>query len=191
MADQYLGQILLFPFNFTPVGFAMCQGQVMSISQNTALFSLLGTMYGGNGTTNFALPDLRARVPMGSGQGPGLSPRVIGEVAGTETITLAPAEAAPHTHAVDISGLSATAHGSSASADRALPVGATLAVEAASVPATYSSAAPDASMATGSVVVGGSMAAGASGGSQAHENRQPYLTLNYCIAIQGVFPPRP
>jgi microcystin-dependent protein len=190
MSDQFVGQILLFPFNFAPVGFAMCQGQLIAISQNTALFSLLGTTYGGNGTSTFALPDLRGRAPMGYGQGPGLSSRSIGAAIGTESETLATTQAAAHAHALDVSGLSASMRCLSGTADRGTPVTDVPATEAPSVPATYSLSAPDAAMAAGAVVVSGSLSATAAGGGQAHDNRQPYLTMNYCIALTGVYPPR-
>jgi microcystin-dependent protein len=191
MADQFVGQILLFSCNFAPTGFAMCQGQVIAISQNTALFSLLGTMYGGDGKSTFALPDLRGRVPMGVGQGPGLSSRVLGEIPGSDSVTLLLAEAAAHTHSVDVSGLAATVHASSAGANNASPVGDVPAVESPTTPATYSTAAPDTLMAAGTVLVGGTMTASAIGGAQPHDNHQPYQTLNYCIALTGVFPSRP
>lgn len=166
--DPYLGEIRLFAGNFAPTGWALCNGQLLAISQYTALFSLLGTFYGGNGTSNFALPDLRGRAPMHYDQGPGLSPHVIGEVGGSESVTLTQLEIPPHTHAL----------GAAAS------VG-TIASPAAAVPAASSernfgyAAAADTTMAP----VGGS-------GSQAHENRQPFLALNYIIALQGIFPPR-
>src|ERR1700735_274106 len=98
MANPFVGEIRIFPFNFAPVGWALCQGQLLSISQNTALFSLLGTFYGGDGRTSFALPDLRGRVPVGQGQGPGLSSYDIGEMAGGEAVTLLATQIPPHSH---------------------------------------------------------------------------------------------
>src|SRR5689334_21806331 len=104
MAEPFLGQICIFGFNFAPNGWAFCQGQLMPIAQNTALFSLLGTQYGGNGQTTFALPDLRGRVPLGFGQGPGLSPYTIGEQAGVEAVTLVQGQMPQHSHLVSANG---------------------------------------------------------------------------------------
>src|SRR5215218_1600346 len=101
MSEPYLGQIYLVPYNFAPRGFAFCQGQILSISQNSALFSLLGTTYGGNGTTTFALPDLRGRVPNGSGTGPGLAPYSLGQQSGVESVTLAPSQMPLHSHTLN------------------------------------------------------------------------------------------
>lgn len=191
MSTPFVGQILLFPTNFAPVGYAFCSGQLLPISQNTALFSLLGTYYGGNGITNFALPNLNGRVPIAVGQGPGLSDYPLGQTGGSETVTLTVNNLPPHTHAIDTASLTAAAKCSSAAADRATPVGSVPAVEGAGGDATYSSASPDANMMAGSVALGGTMTATPTGGGVAHANVQPYLTMNYCIALQGVFPPRP
>lgn len=190
MSDSYVGQILLFPFNFAPVGFAFCQGQILPIAQNTALFSLLGTTYGGDGKSNFALPDLRSRAPLAPGQGPGLSNYDLGQNGGSEAVTLDLTQVAPHTHTLNVSGITATMRASSGAGNRATPVGNVPASEALGTTATYSSAAPDASMNAGAIAMGGTMTAASSGGGQAHQNRQPYLAMNYCIALQGIFPPR-
>jgi len=186
MVDPFVGQILFFPFNFPPRGFAFCQGQLLPISQNTALFSLLGTMYGGDGKTNFALPDLRGRVPIGFGQGPGLFDYEQGTTGGSETITLLQSEIPAHTHAIT-NALTATARCKNGPGNQRTPVGNVPAIEAGQVTATYS-AAPDANMRTGAIGVTGTSAV--AGGGLPHDNRQPYLALNYCIALQGVFPPR-
>jgi microcystin-dependent protein len=157
----------MFGFNFAPRGNAFCNGQIMSISQNTALFSLLGTTYGGNGTTTFALPDLRSRVPLHFGQGPGLSSYSQGQLAGEENHTLITTEMPVHTH---------TARASSGDATDASPVGNVLAAGG-----TYTAAANQ-NMAAGAIT--------SVGGSQPHNNLQPYLALNFCIALNGIFPSR-
>jgi microcystin-dependent protein len=178
---------MLFPFNFAPTGFAFCQGQLLPISQNTALFSLLGTQYGGNGISNFALPDLRGRAALAFGQGPGLGDYFQGESAGSEFVTLDATQIPQHTHPVT-SSLNATARCKNGPGNQKSPVGNVPAIEAAGVTATYSDAAPDANMRPGSIAVSGASAS--AGGSQQHDNRQPYLGMNYCIALQGVFPSR-
>ena len=181
----YLSEIALFAFGFAPRGWAACNGQLLPINQNQALFSLLGTTYGGDGNVNFALPDLRGRVPLGFGQGPG-APYVLGETGGSEAATLTVAHLPQHVHPIDASGLTATAACTNATANLRSPVGGIPAMEATGVTATYSSAAPDANMKGGAVTV--TVTAAATGGGQAHENRQPFLALTYCIALQGVFP---
>lgn len=189
MSDPFVGQILLTPFNFAPRGFALCQGQILPISQNTALFALLGTIYGGNGVSTFALPDLRGRVPLAFGQGPGLSDYFQGEVGGAETVTLGQTQIPAHSHAMT-NALTATARCRNAAGNQLTPVGNVPAIEAAGVTATYSNAVPDANLRTGALAVGGALTAAPAGGGQPHDNRQPYLGLNYCIALQGVFPAR-
>ena len=169
--DPWIGEIALVAFNFPPVGWATCDGQLLSIAQNTALFSLLGTTYGGNGQTTFALPDLRGRVPIHMGQGPGLTPYTIGEVAGTETVTLLSSQMPAHSHVVSASTLNGTSD---------VPTGAFPAKNAAGVPSYV--AAANANMA-GSMI-------GPTGGNQPHDNRQPFLTMNYIIALQGIVPSR-
>ena len=169
MADPFVAEIRIFPFNFAPKGWAWCDGQLMPLSQNTALFSLLGTTYGGNGKSNFALPDLQGRAPMHPGQGPGLSLHDLGETGGSETVTLLESEIPAHTHAlraVEDDGQFFT------------PVNGFLAAGNS----MYSNAAANTTMAP-------QMLAPA-GGDQPHNNLQPYLTFYFCIALQGVFPPR-
>jgi len=173
VADPFVAEIRIFPFNFAPKGWAWCDGQLMPLSQNTALFSLLGTTYGGNGKSNFALPDLQGRAPMFWGQGPGLSLHDIGETGGAETVTLLESEIPVHTHAmgahdIDLGELNAPA------SNRSL---------AKSANAT--------AYTTASNLVGMSSSTLApTGGDQPHNNMQPYLTFYFCIALQGVFPPR-
>ena len=183
----YISEIALFPFNFAPRGWAMCLGQLLPINQNQALFSLLGTTYGGNGQTTFALPDLRGRVPLGFGEGPSAS-YSLGEAGGAETVALGVQHLPPHAHAIDTNALTGTATCGNTAANRRSPDGGLPAIEAAGVTATYSSVAPDANMRAGAVTV--ATTSTASGGGQAHSNLQPFLVLTYCIALQGDFPSR-
>jgi len=166
MSEPFLGEVRIFTYSFSPRGWAFCNGQILPIAQNTALFSLLGTTYGGNGQTTFALPNLQGRTPIGSGQGPGLSAYDLGELGGVENVTLTPQELPPHTHTLMASGATATTGvpGTSVLATTAVPI--------------YAPAQNLVQMAS----------LGAAG--QPHPNRQPYLVLNYCIAIQGIYPSR-
>jgi microcystin-dependent protein len=173
MADPFVAEIRIFPFTFAPRGWAWCNGQLMPISQNTALFSLLGTTYGGDGKSTFALPDLQGRAPMHPGQGPGLSQHDLGETGGSETVTLLESEIPAHTHTLQAQG---------APGDVAVPTGAVPARVIGATPYLPPSGAPLVSMAPGALAP--------AGGDQPHNNLQPYLTLNFCIALQGVFPPR-
>jgi microcystin-dependent protein len=166
MAEPFLGQISIMSFAFAPRGWAQCNGQLLSIAQNTALFSILGTTYGGNGISTFALPDLRGRTPLFSGSG-----YVLGEVTGEETHILTQAEMPAHTHQVVAS--------SAAAADQPSPAGA---LWAGSSHAAYSSSASDSIM--------HAAALGTTGNSFPHENRSPYLVVSFCIAMSGVFPSR-
>jgi microcystin-dependent protein len=191
MSTPFLGQIMLVPYNFPPRGWAFCNGQILSIAQNTALFSLLGTTFGGNGQTTFALPDLRGRVPISSGQGPGLQNYTIGEVAGSETKTLTQAEMPAHTHVITLSQFTADAKVRTDAGNRRTPQGNVLALEAAGVTAVYSDASPNASLAAGAVVItNGAATAAVAGANQPFDMRSPYLVMNYCIALQGIFPSR-
>lgn len=167
--DPYLGEIMMFGGNFAPQGWALCNGQLMAISQNPALFQVLGATYGGDGVTTFALPDLRGRAPIHAGQGPTLSNRVLGEQGGEEAHTLTLAEMPAHTHAVN-------AHSGDGTSPS--PAGLLLARDPSGVP-HYGSGA-DATLAPGAI--------GTAGNSQAHLNMQPYLVINFCISLQGVFP---
>jgi len=174
MADPFVAEIRIFPFNFAPRGWAFCDGQLLPISQNTALFSLLGTTYGGNGQSNFALPDLQGSVPMHQGQGPGLSLRDLGEIGGTETVTLLQSEIPLHTHAMSVAGGDIGDERSPIErvAARTTDVGGNLYGPVANLVQMAPETLPPA------------------GGGLPHNNMQPYLTLSYCIALQGVFPPR-
>jgi microcystin-dependent protein len=171
MADPFVAEIRIFPFNFAPRGWAWCDGQLLPLSQNTALFSLLGTTYGGNGKSNFALPDLQGRLPMHPGQGPGLSLHDLGETGGSETVTLLESEIPAHSHgwrAAQADGLEPA------------PVGQ----ETATGIGVNMYAAP------GAIVQMSGNALAPAGGDQPHNNLAPYLTFYFCIALQGVFPPR-
>lgn len=175
--EPLLGSIQAFAFNFAPRGWAQCNGQLLPISQNQALFSLLGTTYGGDGRTTFALPDLRGRTALNQGQGPGLSSYGIGTRGGSEQNTLNQNQLPSHTH-------TATTHCQDGSANSNTPVGTVWAAEAGGTSATYSSAGSNQTMSASAVTVSNA------GNSQPVNNMQPYLTLNYCIALQGIFPSR-
>ena len=172
MSDQFVAEIRIVPFNFAPRGWAFCDGQLLPIAQNTALFSLLGTYYGGNGSTDFALPNLQGRSPMQWGQGPGLSPRSIGESGGQASVTLSESEMPSHTHGLMAAPGVATTGTPSPSATSAL---------ATASAAVYGQPTDPVAMASDAIsTVGGA----------AHENRQPFLTFYFVIALQGIYPPR-
>jgi len=175
MANPFLAEIRIFPFNFAPKGWAMCDGQILLLSQNTALFSLLGTTYGGDGSTNFALPNLQGATPMHSGQGPGLSLRDLGETGGEQSVTLLASEIPSHTHSAQCNSPCSTGMG-----DQYGPPGNFWATDAGGNNEYGSSS--NSQMAAGAI--------GAAGSSQPHNNMQPYLVLSFCIALQGVYPAR-
>jgi microcystin-dependent protein len=172
--DPILGMIQLFGFGFAPRGWAVCDGSLMSIAQNTALFSLLGNQYGGDGKSTFALPDLRGRVPVGNGQGPGLSGNELGQTGGSENVTLQTSQIPAHTHQLlassDAQSTGTPASNSLGSAGRGS--GANIFAPGANnlVPMASNT--------------------GAAGGTQSHSNMQPYLVMNWCIAVEGIFPSR-
>ena len=175
MSDQFLAEIRVVGFNFAPTGWATCDGQILPISQNTALFALLGTVYGGDGKSTFALPNMQGNAPMQPGQGQGLSLRDLGEMSGSQTVTLLQSEMPAHTHSLMAHPLAASAslaaptqalaRSNGGNAYKASPFGATTALAPQAVAPT--------------------------GGSAPHNNMMPYLTLNYVIALQGIFPQRP
>jgi microcystin-dependent protein len=174
MADPFIAEIRIFPFTFAPRGWAFCNGQLLPLSQNTALFSLLGTYYGGNGKSNFALPDLQGNAPMHPGQGPGLSLHDLGEQSGSQFVTLIETEMPAHTHQL---------RGNNTAGDSPVPTPSTslarfgtLNMYQQTVNANLTNMA--------------FQALSPAGGSLPHNNMMPYLTLNFCIALQGVFPPR-
>ena len=168
MSEPFLGEIRLFGFNFAPRGWGMCNGQLLNVSQNEALFSLLGTTYGGDGRTTFGLPDLRGRSAMGAGTGAGLSPRNLGQKVGAEEVVLTTQQIPAHKHSL---------HAASEQADQSKPAGHELAGGT-----FYHAVATDTVMANSSI--------GNAGGGQGHANVQPTLVMNYCIALVGVYPSR-
>lgn len=174
MADPFVAEIRIFPFNFAPKGWAWCDGQLLPLSQNTALFSLLGTTYGGNGKSNFALPDLQGRAPMHPGQGPGLSLHDLGETGGSETVTLLESEIPSHAHGV---------MASTALANAQLPT-TNMALARSAQGAAYQTNT------AANLVAMSPSALTPAGGDAPHNNLMPYLTFYFCIALQGVFPPR-
>jgi len=172
--DPFVAEVRIFPFNFAPKGWAFCDGQLLPISQNTALFSLLGTTYGGDGKSNFALPNLQGNAPMHPGQGPGLSLHDLGEQGGSDTVTLLQSEIPSHIHSV---GAQTTPLGGTAAPNN---------TETLNRPASgnlFNALTP-------ALTNMSDQALAPAGGNQPHNNLQPYLTLNFCIALQGVFPPR-
>jgi microcystin-dependent protein len=179
--DAFIGQIMLVGFNFAPKGWSMCQGQIISISQNTALFSLLGTMYGGDGRTTFALPDLRGRAAIGMGQGPGLSDYDQGQVGGVETTTLTSAQMPAHTHALQ---LSAAVQISTANPSTDEAANGFLANTSNNFYATAGTPGNN----LGGVSASGTAAP--AGGNQPFSIMQPYVAMNWVIAVQGIFPAR-
>ena len=181
-SDPFIAEIYMFAGNFAPRGYAFCQGQIMSIAQNTALFSLLGTTYGGNGQTTFGLPDLRGRAPVGTGQGPGLAGIILGELAGAPSTTLAVTNMPAHTHAVTgtASQPSSSAAGNADSPNGGIPAGSATDENYTAAASANGALAPAPITAT----------AGPAGGSQPFNNMQPYLGINFTIALQGIFPSR-
>ncbi|MCY1078456.1 phage tail protein [Archangium lansingense] len=173
MSTPFIGQIVMFAGNFAPRGWAFCQGQILPIAQNQALFSILGTTYGGNGQTTFALPDLRGRYPMQPGQGPGLSPRTLGEQGGSETVTLIANQMPAHNHTINVS---------SQDGDTETPVGTVLAADSTGGNLNYRGAPIDGTMNPAAI--------GIAGGSQPHNNMSPFLCVNFIIALEGVYPSR-
>jgi microcystin-dependent protein len=173
MAEPFVGQIIMAGFNFAPRGYATCDGQLLSIAQNTALFSLLGTTFGGDGRVTFGLPDLRGRVPVHQGQGPGLTNRTMGEVSGSETVTLISTQMPMHNHLVsvtNVAGALPTSNGNflATSGDTNVPI--------------YRPTSDGSTLNPQSI--------GLAGGNQPHNNMQPYLVINFCIAMEGIFPSR-
>jgi microcystin-dependent protein len=174
VSDPFVGEIRAVGFNFAPKGWALCNGQLLAISQNTALFSLLGTFYGGNGTTNFALPNLQGATPISFGQGSGLSNRVQGQSGGETAVTLLASEMPIHTHAV-----SATS-----GAGNQIAPGGNVWAQAGRTTRLYTAAGG------GGATAMSPQATSVAGGSVPHNNMPPFLVVNFVIALQGIFPPR-
>lgn len=173
MADPFIGEIRPFPYNFAPRGWAVCDGQLLPISQYTALFSILGARYGGNGVTTFGLPNLSGRVAVGAGQGDGLTPRSLGSMGGEEAVALTEAELPTHTHEMQAATSRGSVPGPQPDAIFNLSSGADV----------YSAAAPTAPMWNLSL-------GPATGGGQPHSNLMPFTAVTFCIALEGEFPPR-
>jgi microcystin-dependent protein len=172
MAEAFIGEIRMFGGNFAPMDWAFCNGQLLSIAQNTVLFSLLGTTYGGDGKTTFALPNLQGATPMHQGAGPGLTPRTLGETGGAESVTLTEPQLPNHAH---------VANASSSPGTLGDPTNAIWGAGGRGTPAVYSTVG-DTPMSIQSLTP--------AGGSQPHNNRQPYQAVSFIIALQGIFPPR-
>ncbi len=174
MSEPFVAEIRIFPFTFAPRGWALCNGQLMAIRQNTALYSLLGTNYGGDGVNTFGLPNLQGRFPIQSGQGTGLSQYVLGQAGGTTAVTLDATQLPAHNHPENVLVSTGTSN---------TPSGGLLTQPGLRNAAYFGSDATTAALAATAVAP--------TGGSQPHNNLPPFLTLNYCIALQGVFPQRP
>ena len=187
MSEPFVGEIRAFGFNFAPRGWSLCQGQLLPISSNSTLFSLLGTYYGGDGRTTFGLPDLQGRTAIGQGTGAGLTPRSMGQKSGYENVTLSTLQIPSHSHAVD--NVQAEVKCSVTPANQTSPVGNSIAANASgNNTKRFSDQDPVAPMKAASVALSG--ATGATGGSQAHSNMQPWLAINYSIALVGLYPSR-
>ena len=173
MADPFVAEIRIFGFIFAPKGWAFCNGQILPLSQNTALFSLLGTTYGGDGKSNFALPDMQGNAPMHPGQGPGLSLHDLGETGGSDTVTLLESEIPSHSHSMMASNSDSISQSPSANLFAGGVGGITF----------YGAPPPQVQLSPNALTP--------AGGGQPHNNLMPYLTMNFCIALQGIFPQRP
>ena len=179
MTSPFVAEIRIFGFNFPPTGWAFANGQLLPISQNTALFSLIGTFYGGDGKSTFALPDMQGSVAVGQGQGQGLQEWFLGQTQGSETVTLIQSEIPAHTHSLTATTANGNGQtGANGQLARAFKGN----LQSSNRAKMYSAAAPNTQLRTDAL--------GVTGGSQPHNNMMPYLTLNFCIALQGVFPPR-
>lgn len=169
MSDPFVGEIKIFAGNFAPLGWALCDGQLMSIADFDALYSLIGTTYGGDGVATFGLPDMRGRLPLHAGQGPGLSPYVLGQRAGAEEVTLSTLQLPSHSHVV---------MAQSGKGDKPTPNGMALATASTFLYSPYGS----------SVANMNTQALGMAGGSQPHDNMMPFQCLNFIIALEGIYP---
>jgi len=192
MAEPFIGEIMIFSGNFAPVGWMMCQGQTLPITSYQALFAIIGTFYGGNGTTNFQLPDLRGRVPVGFGQGAGLSSYNLGQVGGVENETLTIPQMPLHNHTFSATGASASVQAGSGNGKIGAPAGNYLVNPSTSGMHNFASQSDAGALGNlaGVSLTFGSSAIGTTGGNQPHPNVQPYLAVNYIIAFNGIFPTR-
>ncbi|MBN1989293.1 MAG: phage tail protein [Bacteroidales bacterium] len=188
--EPFIAQICLFGFNWAPQGWAYCDGSLIAVQQNTALYSLLGTNFGGDGRNNFGLPDLRGRVAVGQGTGTGLTPRSFSEKSGFESVVLTENQMPIHSHAAAFTGTSVTIKASAAAGAYAAPSGRSNTLAASSNGMIYNNTTPDVALNTAGSSEG-TVAVGNAGAGQGHMNMQPYLVLNYCIATQGYYPSRP
>ncbi len=179
MSEPFIGEIRIWANNFAPNGWLPCDGRLVPISQNTALFAILGVTYGGNGTTNFALPNLQATAPMDWGNGPGLTPRELGEVGGSNSVTLLATEIPAHTHALQGYNQGGVRPAPQAGDVLGFDTGAVQSENIRFLTTTPSNSVPMSPLFVG-----------AAGQGMPHENRQPFLVLNFCIATDGLFPPR-
>jgi microcystin-dependent protein len=188
--DPLIATIMMFGGNFAPRGWAFCHGQLLSISNNTALFSILGTQFGGDGRTTFGLPDLRGRTPIGYGHGSGLTPRSIGEKAGQEYVTLTEAQMPQHSHSAQASGGGLTVQ--NADANQSAPDGSSYIAKPRSTGGINTQVFTNTSSAPVDIQGGGTgqINVGVAGGSQSHNNMQPFLVLPYIIALEGIYPSR-
>jgi len=189
MSEPFIGQIHMFGFNFPPRGWAKCDGALLSIAQNTALFALLGTTYGGDGRTTFGLPDLRGRVPIHQGTGPGLSPRSQGSKSGLEQTVLTESNLPSHTHTAESTSAS-TAHVVTPAGNSNDAANNFWADDAGVSSGTYHSGPANAAMNSESVTTVTTTTLEATGNGTPHNNMQPFLTVNFCIALTGIFPSR-
>ena len=181
MSENFVGQIIMCGFNFAPSGYALCNGQLMQISQNTALFSLIGTTYGGDGVQTFALPNLQSQLPVNQGQGPGLSPYVIGQTSGVNQVTLNQQQMPSHSHTFVATTATATTNAIAPTSLLAAPTVANAALYA------VSQSAPNPALVAQQLALG---SCGNAGGNLPHSNVMPSLTINFCISLFGVFPSR-
>jgi microcystin-dependent protein len=179
MSDNFIGEIRAFPFNFAPAGWALCAGQLLPISGNTALFSLLGTNFGGNGTSNFGLPNLQGAVAVDQGQGTGLSLYTVGQAGGAATVTLTSQQNGAHTHPLNGDAEVST---TASPVNAGFQEGHYVAGSAKGQIPAYSAQAPDTALNGAAIQPAGS--------DLPHNNMMPYLTMTYCIALTGIFPPR-
>jgi microcystin-dependent protein len=186
MSEPFVGEIKIFAGNFAPRGWAFCNGQILAISQNSALFSILGTTYGGDGRTTFALPDLRGRVPIHAGTGPGLSPYQLGQRSGVENVTLGVNQIPAHGHPINVSSPPVVRCSNQAGTTNS-PVGNVLA-QAPGGTNVYRPGAPNSNMNIGGFSAG--LSIGNTGGGQQHTNVQPFLSVHFIIALQGIYPSR-